>query len=108
MSRQRASNSAWLEDRQPPDTDREWRVLTLMVYAVGSGVIAVFVGAVISFAAHGTQRLVLWAAATSATATAAGIAHDSRLMTNCRLGFSRLIRRLAKLSAAGSTALPWW
>lgn len=107
MSRQRASNSAWLGEKRCPELDHDWRVLTLIVYAVGSGVIAVFVGAVISFAAHGTPRLELWAAATSATATAAGVAHDSRIMANCRLGFSRLIRRLAKLSTSGSTALPW-
>ena len=107
MSRQRPSNSASLEDTRSSDPDSDWRVLTLVAYAVTSGAIAIFVGAAISFAAHGTQRLELWAAATGATATAAGIAHDSRLMASCRLGFSRLIHRLAKLSASGSTALPW-
>lgn len=107
MSRQRTSNSAWLGDRRRPEPDGDWHVLALIFYALGSGVVAVVVGAVVSIAGHGTQRLELWVAATSATATAAGIAHDSRLMASCRLACSRLIRRLAKLSTSGSTALPW-
>lgn len=80
-----------------PRRNRRW--LVLIVYAVASGTVAVVVGAVVSLAAPGTHRLALWAAATGATAAAAGVARESRLIATCRLACGRLLRRLARPSA---------
>jgi hypothetical protein len=73
-----------------------WIMLT--VYAVASGTVAVTAGAVVSLVVAGPHRLDLWAATTGATAIAAGIVRESRIITTCRLACQRLWRRLARLS----------
>jgi len=93
-----------------PNADARWPVegrlqasqgrrgLALIVYSVTSGAVAFVMGAIISLAAQGSERLTLWAAATGAAAVAAGIARESRFLSSCRLACGRLLRRLAKLS----------
>jgi hypothetical protein len=96
-----------------PDVDAPWRAeervrvastpgrrgLALIVYSVISGTVAFVLGAVLSLAVQGSQRLALWSAGTGVVAVTAGIAHESRLLTACRLACGRRLRRLAKPSA---------
>jgi hypothetical protein len=51
-----------------------------LLYSGISGVIALVVGAVVSLAVSGAVRLALWAIVTAATAIAAGIGYESRLL----------------------------
>ena len=71
----------------------------LIVYSVISGTVAFVLGAVLSLTVQGSQRLALWSAGTGVVAVAAGVAHESRLLTACRLACGRWLRRLAKPSS---------
>lgn len=94
-----------------PDVDAPWRAeesvsgasrgrrgLVLIVYSLISGTVAFVLGAVLSLTVQGSQRLALWSAGTGVVAVTAGIAHESRLLTACRLACGRCLRRLAKPS----------
>jgi hypothetical protein len=94
-----------------PDVDAPWRAeerarvasrggqgLALVVYSVISGTIAFVLGGLLSLAAQGSHRLALWSASTGVVAVTAGIVHESRLLTACRLACGRCLRRLAKPS----------
>jgi hypothetical protein len=94
-----------------PNADAPWRAgegvripsrsrrgLALIVYSVLSGTIAFALGAALSLAVQGSQRLAVWSAGTGVVAVAAGVAHESRLLTDCRLACGRWLRRLARLS----------
>ena len=94
-----------------PDVDALWRAeesvrvasrgrqgLALIVYSVISGTVAFVLGALLSLAVHGSHRLALWSVGTGVVAVTAGIAHESRLLTACRLACGRCLRRLAKPS----------
>ena len=82
--------------RLMPRSERSW--LERTVYCVISGAFAVVTGAIVSLAATGSARITLWSAVTAATALAAGMAHESRLISLCRFSCGRWLRRLAKLS----------
>jgi hypothetical protein len=97
--------------KHAPDVDAAWRTeervqvaslgrqgLALIVYSVISGTVAFVLGAVLSLAVHGSQRLALWSAGTGVIAVTAGIAHESRFLTACRLACGRRLRRFAKPS----------
>ena len=77
-----------------PQPRRNWQWLALIVYSVIAGTAALVIGAAVSLAASGSQRLTLWAAATSTAAVTAGVAHESRLFSNWTLKCSCLLRRL--------------
>ena len=81
-----------------PSLSSDLRILPLITYSVASGVVAVVLGAMISLTMQGSQRLMLWAAATGTASVIAGIVRESRLLSACRLAFGRFLRRLAKLS----------
>ena len=74
------------------------RGLALIVYSVISGTVAFVLGAFVSLTVQGSQRLALWSAGTGVVAVTAGIAHESQLLTTCRLACGRWLRRLAKTS----------
>jgi hypothetical protein len=64
----------------------------LLIYSVACGAISVMIGAVLSFAASGSGRLLLWSAVTSACGIVAGIAYKSRLITFWYSAFARWMR----------------
>jgi hypothetical protein len=70
----------------------------LLVYSVTCGAISVMIGAILSFVASGSGRLLLWSAATGACGIAAGIAYKSRLITFWYSAFARWMRRRGRLS----------
>ncbi len=90
------ASSLHADGRPPAQLDRSW--ISLIIYAVASGLLAVTVGAVASLVAHGPQRLALWAAVTGVTAVVGGVAHESGLIISCGLACARWLRRLARLS----------
>jgi hypothetical protein len=86
----------WRAEEHVQVTSLAQRGLALIVYSVISGTVAFVLGAVLSLAVQGSQRLALWSASTGVIAVTAGIAHESRLLTACRLACGRCLRRLAK------------
>lgn len=73
---------------------RDRQCLALIAYSVIAGAAALVVGAAVSLAASGSQRLTLWIAATSTAAITAGVVRESRLVSTWSLKCGHLLRRL--------------
>lgn len=91
-------NAPWRAEESVRVASRGRRGLALIAYSVVSGTVAFVLGALLCLAVHGSQRLALWSVGTGVVAVTAGIAHESRPLTVCRLACGRCLRRLAKPS----------
>lgn len=69
-------------------------ILLVISYSLASGTVAVAIGAAVSLAAPGVNRLALWSSVTASAAVGAGFLYDSQLIRDCR----RFLRRLARPS----------
>lgn len=70
----------------------------IVIYSVVSGFASLTIGAVASFAASsGAGKLALWWIVTGTTASAAGIAYESRLLRGFRLSICRWLQLFDRL-----------
>jgi hypothetical protein len=72
--------TAHLADGESYSRQRRRAPISPLLYSGISGVISLVVGAVASLAASGAVRIALWMIVTAATAIAAGIGYESRLL----------------------------
>jgi hypothetical protein len=77
------------------DNDAEKRGPGVVIYCAVSGLIATTMGAVVSLAAGGTERIAAWAAVLVAVSTAAGLGYGSdpvnAAWSYCRRALHRVV-----------------